>query len=544
MGKLTQRMIDNGTYEGDRVPKLTRILFPWSGIFRDACYQLVGTFLTQFALASGVLDSGEAFKAQYAVITVALMLALIWDGINDPIMGFIIEKFRFKLGKFRPWIEIGAIGNTITVLLMYMIPSLGLVHGWGYVAFMIVMYFLWDLMFTMNDIGYWSMLPALTNDQKQRAKISTSMTIAASIGTFIAFAVLTLGPGNLGTYKEVFLWASIGLSALFLISQSLVFFLCKEKKRDPKQEEISEKTHFLDLFRVVIQNKELRAAAIAMFLCYAGEGLLTGVGTNYYYFLYGYPGGAMIATVISVFYIVGTIAAQAFYPLLAKKISKKNILLFTTIIIAVFYAAFFLLGFPLNGRYPILNSSEWLSWQNIILYLFAFIFFAASGLFYLALIVMFQDAIDYNEYTFGERKDSICFAWRPLDVKLSSGLNLGIRYLAYFAGGFYAVFQSIGEAEANVNSGEMSRDQVNALINGQIDQIYADGKANLTLFGIIIIGLTIAMFVIAYLIMRFGYHITEEQEKMMVEELAKRNEANIASEAQKTNNQAQSQSVV
>lgn len=531
--KFMQRMIDNGTYEGDKVPKLTRILFPWSGIFRDLCYALVGTFLTQYALAAGVLDTGDAFSAQYGVITAALMIALIWDGINDPIMGFIIEKFRFKLGKFRPWIEIGAIGNAVIVLLMFVLPSLGLVSGWGYVIFMIIMYFLWDLMFTMNDIGYWSMLPALTNDPKQRATLSTHMTIAASIGTFISFAVLTLGPGNLGTYKQVYLIAAIAISVLFLVSQTLVFFLCKEKKRDPQQEEVSENTHILDLFKVVIKNPELCSVAIAMFLYYAASGLLTGVGTNYYYFLYGYPSGAMIATVISVFYIVGTIAAQAFYPMLSKRMSKQSILLLSGILIVVFYLAFFFLGFPLQpgGRNPILASENFLGWQNIILYAFAFIFFGASGLFYLALMVMFQDAIDYNEYQFGERKESICFAWRPLDVKLGSGLNLGIRYLAYFAGGFYAVFELIGKAEEKVDSGTMTEEAVTQEINQSIDQLYAEGKANLLLFGIIIIGLTIGMFVASYLIIRFGYHITEEDEKKMVEELAKRNESNIQKQA-------------
>jgi len=195
--------------------------------------------------------------------------------------------------------------------------------------------------------------------------------------------------------------------------------------------------------------------------------------------------------------------------------------------------AFFFLGFPLQpgGRNPILASENFLGWQNIILYAFAFIFFGASGLFYLALMVMFQDAIDYNEYQFGERKESICFAWRPLDVKLGSGLNLGIRYLAYFAGGFYAVFELIGKAEEKVDSGTTTEEAVTQEINQSIDQLYAEGKANLLLFGIIIIGLTIGMFVASYLIIRFGYHITEEDEKKMVEELAKRNESNIQKQA-------------
>ena len=85
------------TFSGNDVPKLTKILYPWSGIFRDACYALIGTFLMQYAITSGVLSSNPtAFSKQYLVITVAMMIALLWDGINDPIMGFILEKCHFK----------------------------------------------------------------------------------------------------------------------------------------------------------------------------------------------------------------------------------------------------------------------------------------------------------------------------------------------------------------------------------------------------------------------------------------------------------------
>ena len=195
MGKS---LVKNSTFKGDSVPKLTKVLFPWSGIFRDACYALIGTFLIQYAITSGVLSStASEFTAQYGVITVAMMIALLWDGINDPIMGFILEKCHFKTGKFRPWIEIGAIGNAICVAAMFLVPAVfrTAVHGWGYVAFMIVMYILWDTFFTMNDIGYWSMLPALTNDAKQRAQITTHTAIAATIGTFVMNIMMFALPG-------------------------------------------------------------------------------------------------------------------------------------------------------------------------------------------------------------------------------------------------------------------------------------------------------------------------------------------------------------
>ena len=119
------------TFTGNDVPRLTKILFPWSGIFRDACYALIGTFLMQYAITSGVLSTNASeFSAQYGVITIGMMIALLWDGINDPIMGFILEKCHFKAGKFRPWIEIGAIGNALAVILMFVVPAL-VGQNWG-----------------------------------------------------------------------------------------------------------------------------------------------------------------------------------------------------------------------------------------------------------------------------------------------------------------------------------------------------------------------------------------------------------------------------
>ena len=90
-------------YTGNKVPKFTRWFYPFSGIFRDACYALVGSFLLQYAITSGVLSTDpDVFSKQYLIITIAMMVALVWDGINDPIMGFIVEKVHFKLGKFKP----------------------------------------------------------------------------------------------------------------------------------------------------------------------------------------------------------------------------------------------------------------------------------------------------------------------------------------------------------------------------------------------------------------------------------------------------------
>lgn len=534
------KLIHNNTFQGDDVPKLTRVLYPWSGIFRDACYTLIGTFLMQYAITAGVLSSDSAiFTSQYGVITIAMMIALLWDGINDPIMGFILEKCHFKAGKFRPWIAIGAIGNAICVILMFLVPSLGWVSNWGYVAFMIVMYVLWDCFFTMNDIGYWSMLPALTNDPKQRAQLTTQTAIAATIGTFVMNIMMILLPGTFAaSTKGIYMWTGIVIAILFLVSQMVVFFLCKEKERDAKQEEVSEKSSIFDLFKIIWKNKQLGVCAISLLLFYFAEFILTGIGTNYFYMVFGYGGnnGGLVATVISVIYVLATLVAQAFYPMLSKRMKKKKIINIMAAVILLAYLAFFFVAFPLFSQHPIAYNtpSDNIMWvfggTMCLYYIFSFLFFGATGIFYLALLVMFQDSIDYGEWKFSERKESISFAWRPLDVKLASGLNRGLQWLTFALTGTAAAINAISNAEGKYNADIQSAAGDQALIDSltkvrddTIASAMSDvAREQLIGFGCIVISVILISFAVSWALLHFGYKIDEELEKQIVVELEKR----------------------
>lgn len=529
-------ILEDHTFTGDHVPKLTKILFPWSGVFRDACYTLIGSYLMQYAINAGVLSTDpDVFQAQYGVITIAMIICLIWDGINDPIMGFILEKAHFRSGKFRPWIEIGALGNSLCVALMFLIPYPQM--GWGYVGFMIAMYVLWDLFFTMNDIGYWSMLPALTSDPKERASLTTQTTIAASVGTFLMSVLMVLLQGGRASMILVYRYAGLGVALFFLLTQTVVFFLCKEKKRDPKQEEVSEHSSILDLFRILGKNSQLRVCAIALLLFYFSEFILTGIGQNYFYMVFGYGSskGGIVAVILSVIYVLGTMIAQAFYPLLIKKLSKQKILTLMVIVIVAAYVVFFFVGFPLFGEHPIAYNtvdSGNIGWAfggtMFLYYLTAFLFFAATGVFYLALMVMFQDAIDYGEWKTGERKEAISFAWRPLDVKLASGLNRGLQWITYVSSGTLAFVNTISNAEGtcNANAATEGREAAEKIRDETIESARgAIGQRNLVIMGVIIIGVIVASSLASYFLLHFGFKIDEKKRDEINEELKKRHQA-------------------
>ena len=93
------------------------------------------------------------------VLAGILVVYRIWDAVNDPIMGTIIENTRTKWGN-KP--DLNSITNAIVVVLLFTVR----LEGWALLLFAIT-YLLWDLTFTMNDIAYWSMLPALSKDENQ-----------------------------------------------------------------------------------------------------------------------------------------------------------------------------------------------------------------------------------------------------------------------------------------------------------------------------------------------------------------------------------------
>lgn len=540
-------------YTGNKVPRFTRWFYPFSGIFRDACYALVGSFLLQYAITSGVLSSDSStFAAQYGVITIAMMIALVWDGINDPIMGFIVEKVHFKLGKFKPWILIGAIGNTLAVILLFLVRP---ANGWVFVALMIVFYVLWDTFFTMNDIGYWAMLPSLSNDDHERATLTSRVTICAAIGGFLMTAAATLLPTMFGASSgkgaaAVYAVMAIVVSLLFLASQAVVFFFCQEKARDLKQEEASEKSSLADLFKVVGKNPQVRYVVIAMFLYYLASGVLTGgIGLNYYYLSVGYgsSSGGFVVTLISVFYVFAMISSQALYPMIAKRMKKQKILTIAVIISLIGALGFFLTCFPLFGDKPLslmlsgetpaygegMNFGWGLGGLMFCNYLFPFVFFFGAGLVYMVILVMFQDSIDYNEYQFGERKESVISAWRPLDVKLGSALLRGFQYLIFLSAGVMGVVNGISNAEGTLNAdmaavagNEAAEEAVKAGFVGKIQNLMESvNKSSLNIIGLWIFIILALCFVAVWVLIHFGYKITEESHRDMVEELEKRHAA-------------------
>ena len=149
------------------------IMFPLGTIGRDMVYNLVTSYLLTYVLFTRALTA-----AQLAAISAIMVGARVFDALNDPIMGNIIERTRTRWGKFKPWLVIGIVTTSVVVYLFFNTK----LQGWSFVLFFGVMYFMYSITYTMHDISYWGMVPALSSDANARNQFTSRATLFAGIG--------------------------------------------------------------------------------------------------------------------------------------------------------------------------------------------------------------------------------------------------------------------------------------------------------------------------------------------------------------------------
>lgn len=451
------------TYTGDIPPRSTTATYCSVSAFRDACYQLVSAFLITYITFSGLLSGDPGvYLAQMGVISVIIVLCRIWDGVNDPIMGWIIEKFHFKWAKYKPWIFIGAIINTAVVLTLFLAHPQGH-NGWDFVVLFGIFYFLWDLAWTINDIAYWSMLPSLTSDEARRNNITSIMQIFISIGVFAVYAAVPLLVGNPAAgadAQKVYGLIATVVTILYLISQIVLVVVAKEHVRD-EQKEKKEKdgVKFSDMFTLFKKNNQFRVNMISIFLNYLASGTLVAFAMYYCYLVFGYGSdkGGNISFMLTVMYAISTLVSQILYSILAKKLTRKQIYFMAALFITAGYLLFFFTGFPLIGFIPAV-SMPW------IIYIGALFLFFGQGLVSVAIIIQMQSTIEYNELQTGERKEAIVSSMRALVAKWASAIQQGLIYATLAICGLYALTTTISDYENTLHAGLDTTEAYNTMV--------------------------------------------------------------------------------
>ncbi|MBO4901461.1 MAG: MFS transporter [Lachnospiraceae bacterium] len=459
---------------------------------RDAAYALISMYLITYIQYTMKLTA-----AQFATISAIMAGCLVWDAINDPLMGIIIENAHLKHGKYRPWILLGAILNASLIVILFTVRP----QGWSFVLFFGISYLLWGMTFTMNDISYWGMLPSLSSDASTRNTLVTLMSIFVCIGQFsVAGIVPTVIAGNaVNAYRAV---AAV-VALAFLGFQVLVYFGVTERERKSSDVKLSLK----DMLKIFLRNDQLIPAGIAFFLFNIGSNLLIIFGYNFFNFEFGYSEAGNLIFIFTVMFGLGTLFSQAIFAAVSKKLSRKQILTYSIILICIGYVLLLSYGYVLPKNVILLN-------------VIGFLIFFCQGIFNMTMIVMINNTIEYDEYKFHERHDSVISTVRSFAVKFASALNQGISALVLIVSGIYGISQQISALEIEVGKATMSSEEALSQANGYIASV-TDTQTFILRLGMVLIPM--AAMLSCYFIVRGKYKIDEKMYADMVAEIESRN---------------------
>ncbi|MBE6036364.1 MAG: sugar transporter [Clostridiales bacterium] len=471
--------------------KRNKLCFGLGTLGRDGVYTLISMyFITYLTETVGLTDG------QLAVIGGLMVAFRIFDALNDPVMGTIVDNTHTRWGKFKPWIVFGVITAGILTVLLF--SDFGLT-GNAYIAYIAAIYLLWGMAYTTNDISYWGLMPAISKDQKVREGVGAVARICANVGMFAVVVIYTMVPDLFGMApkKSYFLFTLI-LVALMWFFQFFTVFGVKEDRSMLKHQE---HTSLKGMVQALFKNDQLMITALAMALFMIGYCTTTSFGVYYFKYAYKDEGTYMIfAAVLG----VAQLTALSVFPLFSKRFTRKQLYTGATIAVIAGYLIFFL------------------SFENLALIVVGGLFlFFAQAFIQLLMLLFLADAVEYGEWKLGKRNESVSFAVQPFINKLGGAIGTGVVTVTLIVSGINPVSQQLSvleeEMAALTDPAAISalQTQIDEIINGVTGSPLWIMKAAMMI-------LPLACIAAGFLIWKKNFRIDEHVYQTIVKDLKER----------------------
>lgn len=361
---------------------------------KDMVYALVSGFILYYY--NDILGISGTFTG------VMMMAARVFDAFNDPLMGVVVEKTNTPFGKFRPWIVTGTLTNALILYGMFAMPAS--VTGTAMLVYASVAYVLWGVTYTLMDIPFWSMIPAITSSGKERENLSVIGRTCAAVGYAVPTVLTMLLVVRLGSgEREGFAIFAAAVAVVFVVAELVCVALVQEKPTE-RQKTATVK----EMFSALIHNDQAMVVVVGIVVFNASLYLTTQLAV--YFFKYDI-GNSDLFSLFGTVGGVGQILSMVSLPLLRRRWGGKQILVGALGVTIAGYLALFALSMAgVRAVAPLAAT--------------AFVIYIGFGLATVLTTVFLADTVDYGEYKTGSRNESVVFSMQTFVVKLASAVSV------------------------------------------------------------------------------------------------------------------------
>lgn len=376
--------------------------FGLGAVGKDMVYALASSYVLYYY--QDVLGLSAAF------VGLILMIARIFDAANDPFMGIVVAKTNTRFGRFRPWIITGTVLNALVLYFLFAAPD---ITGAPLMVWFSAMYILWGVTYTMMDIPYWSMIPAVTSDPKERENLSVVGRSCASVGNalvavFTLMAVSALGGGS---ERTGFARLALIIAVLFVIAEMILFMTIKEKRSETETKTGTVR----EMIQALARNDQAMVTVITIIL--VNSAMYITMNLIIYFFKYDFGGADWIGS-YTTFNMVGglgqILGMTLVYPLMHRKMPNQTV--FRTALALSIAGYLIIMVMCLTG----------MGHSLVAICIPGMLVFCMSGILVVLTTVFLSGTVDYGEIRTGRREESVIFSMQTFVVKAASGLSVFI----------------------------------------------------------------------------------------------------------------------
>ena len=388
----------------------SRLSYAAGAFGNDVFYATLSTYFIMF-VTTHLFNTGDPKQNSHYVLLITNIISIlrILEVFIDPLIGNMIDNTNTKYGKFKPWVVGGGIISSITLLLLFTdLGGLNKTNPFLYLVLFGIIYLVMDVFYSIKDIGFWSMFPALSLDSHEREKMATFARIGSTIGAnIVGVAIMPIvlffsmtnssGSGD----KSGWFWFAFIVALIGVITSIAVGIGTREV--ESKIRDNNEKTSLKQVFKVLGQNDQLMWLSLGYWFYGLGINTLNALQLYYFTFILGDSGKYSILYGLNT--VVGLVSVSLF-PSLAGKFNRKRLFYGCIAVMLGGIGIFSIAGTSLP---MILTAAE--------------LFFIPQPLVFLVILMIISDSVEYGQWKLGHRDESLTLSVRPLVDKLGGAMS-------------------------------------------------------------------------------------------------------------------------
>ena len=378
-----------------------------------------------FALKSTLIIFWTQFmRMDSALYALLLIVVQVWDAINDPLIGSMIDadKRKYKRNKFLAYMWFGSIGLIVGGALCFL--PFETAPMWAKIIVFIAGYVIWDAFYTVANVPYGSLLSLISKKPADRASLSAWRSVGSMIGNMVPMVILPMiiydaNNNIIGT--RVFLAALIMGILGFISFQFMIRTTVIRVEEDVKVNEEQPKMNVIKAFGNFVKNRPAVGATLAAMGMFIGMQGGTAAVTVLFQ---SYFKNVQISGIVSLFQMIPIVAFTPLARKLVTKFGKKELAVAGSL--CSIFACVLMLAIRIT---PDMNG--------VIIYVLCQLLNSLGmGIYSTVSWSMMGDAIDYNEWKTGKREEGTVYSLHSFFRKLAQGAGPSIVLVVMAALGY------------------------------------------------------------------------------------------------------------